>query len=358
MMKSSKLLKTETFLLKGIGILLIVFHNFFHIIKPTCGENEFSFASNTFKNFINNITLHNSISYFFTYFGHYGVQVFIFLSGYGLSVAYLNKNVTYSAFLKKRILKLYPTFTIVLVMILIYKYIILSGLWSMDSFMNLGLRYLLIANWVPGKIFVISGPFWFYSMIFQLYLLFPILLWVNKKNKYALFIIAIISFLFTIYYNSYFVSLKLSLYFNFAGNLPLFILGMLFAHKNEFKLKIVGWLLFIILFIAGQFFENLWYFSQISFIVILFPIILKLYNKYEHSYLSNFLIITGKLSMYMFAVNGFMRGPWMYFLKHTNNEWSMYLFALFHIILVYLLALIVRKVEQQVLFIIEGSRGR
>jgi len=60
----------------------------------------------------------------------------------------------------------------------------------------------------------------------------------------------------------------------------------------------------------------------------------------------------------MFAVNGFMRGPWMYFLKHTNNEWSMYLFALFHIILVYLLALIVRKVEQQVLFIIEGSRGR
>ncbi len=38
--------KQQTTILKGLGILLIVFHNFFHNLTPVIGENEFSFSAN------------------------------------------------------------------------------------------------------------------------------------------------------------------------------------------------------------------------------------------------------------------------------------------------------------------------
>jgi len=39
--------KEQTALLKGLGILLIVLHNFFHNLTPVIGENEFSFSAET-----------------------------------------------------------------------------------------------------------------------------------------------------------------------------------------------------------------------------------------------------------------------------------------------------------------------
>ncbi len=38
--------KQDTFLIKGIAILSILLHNFFHWIAPFTGENEFDFYRN------------------------------------------------------------------------------------------------------------------------------------------------------------------------------------------------------------------------------------------------------------------------------------------------------------------------
>ena len=38
----------ETELLKGLAILVIVFHNFFHVLLPIIGENEFLFDPQNF----------------------------------------------------------------------------------------------------------------------------------------------------------------------------------------------------------------------------------------------------------------------------------------------------------------------
>jgi peptidoglycan/LPS O-acetylase OafA/YrhL len=46
---------------------------------------------------------------------------------------------------------------------------------------DLGIHLLLISTLIPGKALSINGPWWFYSMIFQLYLLFPIFMWIERK---------------------------------------------------------------------------------------------------------------------------------------------------------------------------------
>ena len=73
--------KDQTLMHKAIGILLIVFHNFSQWVEPITGEREFYFNHSAF---ITAIKLGSNgawmfIHSFFNYFGHYGVQIFIFL---------------------------------------------------------------------------------------------------------------------------------------------------------------------------------------------------------------------------------------------------------------------------------------
>jgi peptidoglycan/LPS O-acetylase OafA/YrhL len=339
--------KKNTSLLKGVGILLVVFHNFFHWVKPSCGENEFSFAKQNFDNFISNINFINALSYLFSYFGHYGVQIFIFLSGYGLTVRYGSKTIRYKSFIKRRLLKIYPTFTIAIIILLIYQNILLDFEYSVRTLASVFIRYTLIANWIPGKIFTLSGPFWFYSMIIQLYFIFPLFVKLHRKNKYALNAFLLISLLFTICTNPFFSSIDLSLYYNFLGNVPVFILGMIFAFNKNLILNKWSTLLFGALFTFGQFYEFSWYFSQISFVMITLHLILKFNLNFKKSFVSKFLILSGHLSMYIFAINGFMRKPWIDFANTATIKTDIYIYALIHIILVYVLAYLIKHMEKK-----------
>lgn len=85
-MRIKELSKQEGIMLKGIAILLVIMHNYCH---------EFSFAveANEFIWIKDNITLfnhhplsldNNLIDHAFSFGGHYGVVLFLFVSGYGL----------------------------------------------------------------------------------------------------------------------------------------------------------------------------------------------------------------------------------------------------------------------------------
>ena len=81
----------QTTILKGFAILMIVFHNYFHIIAGVgYGENQLFFKSIHMYSFLDSIFIDFSgfFNYFFSFFGHYGVQLFVFISGYGLAKKY------------------------------------------------------------------------------------------------------------------------------------------------------------------------------------------------------------------------------------------------------------------------------
>ena len=344
--------KEDTLFLKGVGIFCIIIHNFFHWVKPIIGENEFNFKAEYFANFITNMSQDpfNSFQFISSYLMHYGVQLFIFCSGYGLTVVYGRQSTGYWKFIKKRLIKLYPVFTIALCTLLVYKYVIFKAEFTTETIKDIVLRYTLIANWVPGKIFVLSGPYWFYSMIVQLYFCFPLLMWLHKKRKYGLWILLVATCIFTLFANDYFSSMKLSLYYNFIGNLPVFVIGMLFALKgkaltNNPKLVVI---FAFIVFVLGQFTSFFWHFTQLAFILFSIPLLMKLHKYLAKRAMTRSLIYTGGISMYIFAVNGFMRSPWVYWASTADSKSYVYAYSLIYFVSVFIAALLIKMLEKYI----------
>lgn len=344
------LTKTDTLLLKGLGILTIVLHNFMHRVPPVFLENEFYFDASIFSNYVSRFTTHpeHIFQYLFSYFGHYCVQLFIFLSGYGLMIAYLDKLNSFWQFISKRFIKLYPAFVLAVLFIIFLKHVILNAPFSTDAALNIVYNLTLTSNWIPNAWYTLSGPFWFYSMIFQLYIIFYLLVKSFKVSIKTLWIIILFSYVIIFTTGAYFEQIELSLYLNFIGNLPVFVLGMLLA-KTKFDLSTTPkyvWVLALILFILGQYNRYFWYLSQLAFLTLFITTYTVVKPYFNYKTLKKTLLFTGKLSMCLFVVNGFMRTPWLYLLKNNNSELFTYVLVVCHVIGVYGAALLLRAIEQ------------
>ena len=86
------LTKSDNHLLKGIAILSIMLHNLLHLLPGAVAENEFTFSARNIQRVL--FEFHHSqevwrmVASVFSHFGHYGVPIFLFLSGYGLVMKY------------------------------------------------------------------------------------------------------------------------------------------------------------------------------------------------------------------------------------------------------------------------------
>ena len=176
----------QTNFIKGIGILLIMFHNFFHWMSPWTGENEFDFELVRVQKFWNGMVKspENFINTSLSFFGHYGVQIFVILSGYGLAMKYIKsgKKINFFPFITSRLSKIYTLFIIGAIIAITYNYAIGSspspGLAKVMAY-----KFLFIHTLIPGQIFSYNGPWWFFALIVQLYLFFPLLFNTIKKKK-------------------------------------------------------------------------------------------------------------------------------------------------------------------------------
>lgn len=341
--------KDDTILLKGIGILMIILHNYFHILKPLPGENEFSFNPDTFKEFYNLISTYpgKSIRYFFSYFGHYGVQLFIFISAYGLFISTYGRKLKYFVFLRKRITKLYPVLIIAVVLKLglyLYKN---QGFLYMEEIKSGLLKLTLLHNFFPNEALTLSGPWWFFSLIIQFYLVFPLLMYIQKKtgSKFLL----IMSFLFLIVeylFNPYLLSIGLNLNYTVFGHLEVFCLGIYFASKKP--IYVSGWLVgfAFLIFCLGNINPEIWLLSFVSITIIQIyvyalvkPLILKRKSVFS------FFEYIGSISLFLFAVHGMMRHPFAIVAEKYNLTWLTFLLCGLFLSFTLLLAFAVKKLE-------------
>ncbi len=165
-----------------MAILLIVLHNFYHVLPQAPIENEFSFNIENTNYYLKTVidsfsstSLTSLITDFFSFFGHYGVALFIFLSGYGLTIKYSSKefpNAEKIHFIWKRILRFWKVIIPLIPLSVLVKMIKYgNGLWETLTD-HIG-EYLSIITFtqtlIPGKEFVVSGPWWFFGAILQLY---------------------------------------------------------------------------------------------------------------------------------------------------------------------------------------------
>jgi peptidoglycan/LPS O-acetylase OafA/YrhL len=287
----------------------------------------------------------------FSYFGHYGVQIFIFFSAYGLTRKYLNKNIQLASFLARRTGKIYLSF---LLCVTVY---ILLGL-AKEQFItseqvlywdSLLWKILLISNFIPDQAMMPVGPWWFMPFIFQFYLFYPLLLSLFKKyGDTFLIIISLASILAKLFLNPYLIKSGLNINFMIFGHLPVLCIGIYFAAQDRIRLGYGILALSLVLFILGNFNPSIWVMGDLTFTVLALAISMLVINKYpSRTSLAVPLAFYGGISFHLFMVNGFLRSLFHNFAESHNVWWIDNLAALASLIFSTLFAIFLSTLDKK-----------
>lgn len=341
--------RQDTFYIKAFAMLLILFHNYSHIIQPWAGENEFEFSSQYASSFLMLLKSNplDIVRLVFAFFGHYGVQLFIFISGYGLFLSYRDKQITWWKFMEKHLLKLYPVYILaVLVYFLIFpvQFHRLPFPWEIKFAIY---DLLFIQNFMPHLVYKMVGPWWFFSLIVQLYIIFPFILALFKRYGIkAIISIGLIAWVTTLIVNPIVGKWDYNLYYFFVSRLPVFCLGILFAWLADFKLP--WWLIGLsgALVLAGNLTDLIWPFSMLAVAIVLLVAVRLLIPAIKKSNrLSGFLSWVGVNSLFIFAVHGFLRWPFTDKAEEIGHPLYTIVLGLAFLALSLLVAWIIKKVE-------------
>lgn len=344
--------KNDTLIIKGLAIISIILHNYFHLFKGIIIENEFEYHSNSFSDLW--VSLSNSIILFIINFlslyGHYGVVAFFFVSGYGLASKYKNLQLEQN-FIFRNTIKLWrlfvPILTIYIILSILKSFLtvdLYSAIYqSIRTLYNALYRLLFISNFSTNHVFDICGPWWFFSAILQLYILYKYI-FSKSKSSFYLIIIAISMIVLQIFiYNYNPNSLKIIRY-NSPAWIPTFILGILTA-THKIKIPIILFILLggaCFLIDASPFTWILGY----SFFIIAFLSVLYIIKK---TCCAKFFIWTGQLSAYLFVINVFVRTfIYLTICNPMKNQppWYILISSIIHLFLCFCIAILYKHINK------------
>ncbi|QKF67011.1 putative peptidoglycan/LOS O-acetylase, OafA/YrhL family [Arcobacter venerupis] len=157
--------------LKGLGILTVVFAHFAYMLVTNA---DFLFPLSIIAGV--------------------GVDLFLFMSGYGLTVGMLKKPLPLMDFYKRRAIKIFIPFWVVTILIFAANAIFLN--------IHYPVPYMLqsLIGWFPTArgFDDVNSPFWYITWMMMFYILFPIVFSVKKPWLSAL-ILAVIATLIGVY---------------------------------------------------------------------------------------------------------------------------------------------------------------
>lgn len=114
-------------------------------------------------------------------FGGAGVHVFILCSGFGLYLSHLNKPLSYSNFLKRRFIKVYVPYILIILLSASIPFYYSSG----NKLLELSSHIFLFKMFVESLEGSLGYQMWFISTIIQFYLLWPLIIHLfPKENKW------------------------------------------------------------------------------------------------------------------------------------------------------------------------------
>jgi peptidoglycan/LPS O-acetylase OafA/YrhL len=323
-MTGGHLSRSDTDLFKGVGILLIVLHNYFHWVKPSPGENEFNFNRQRTERLFEGLAAEplESVNLLLDYFGHYGVQIFVFLSAYGLARAYAGQSVPWLTFMLRRAARLYPAFVLAVLIHLLFVVTLWNeALWWFVKVYLLKLSMLSV--FVPDMAFSLVGPWWFFSFIVQFYAVFPALNRLAQRyGSSALAAVGLVSLVATAAFNPYLIDRGLNLYVTVIGHLPVLCLGIHFARATEFRIGGGLALAAAAAFSIGLFFHTAWLLAPLCVTVTFMWLLPHLAARIDPSGLpSRFVTYCGAISLPLFAVHGMLRAPFVQAANERGAWW-------------------------------------
>ena len=244
--------RTECNILRGVAIVGIVLHNYCHWLRPIVKENEYQFNQHN-VDWFNNVMAHgfNERTFFhlLSFFGHYGVPIFLFLSAYGLVMKYegvktqslpdrgSTNEPNALSFLRYHWLKLFR-----MMIVGFAAFVLVDAITEgqhhyevMDIVAQMGLFNNLLPN--PDDI-IWPGPYWFFGLMLQLYIVYRLFLY-RKGWTWVVAFIAVCTIIELLCEPN---GEPLNRWrYNFVGGMLPFGLGLLYAkYMQNVSLRIYG----------------------------------------------------------------------------------------------------------------------
>ena len=194
-MRKELLSLAESNALRGIAILGIMLHNYCHFLGFAVKENEYTFTLAKPMQLLDRLTAidHHLFVHIMSFFGHYGVPVFLFISGFGLvrkyeqGTAHTVRPLPFIGFHYAKLLRLmflgYIGFAVV-------SYLHPHG-YHGYTFGRVAAQLLMYINLLPTPDRIIKpGPYWFFGLMLQLYVVYRLMLY-RKSSWLTVVLIAL-----------------------------------------------------------------------------------------------------------------------------------------------------------------------
>lgn len=312
--------KDDCQVLRGLAILGIFIHNFCHLLKWAAHENEFFFSMENDVYFWDHVFSVDFGVHLFSYLGHWGVPVFVFLTGYGLSIKYGREDsekVSTMLFLTAHFKKLFSP--MLFGMFIFYSVFLLinSCLWE-GWIMSLITQVTMTGNFMLHPNLIIKpGPYWYFGLTMQLYLFYRLIIY-NHLNRIYIIVLTM-SLVALLLMKSHFYLLVWFKY-NAIGWLLPFTIGLLlggytgtFTNISRAMWCVVSLVSGVVILGAGS---N--YYSWLLIPVMTIPFFIGLCKLLKgYAYLT--CMFLGNLSLYIFVVHPIAREIILTLLP--NNIW-------------------------------------
>lgn len=341
--------KAQTTILKGLAMIMIVLHNFIHATNFIT-ENEFDFNPERIIRLF--VSIKNSIWMLIngplSLWGFLGIELFIFISGYGLAKQFIKKKP--SSYFKYLLPKLIKIYSLIIIGLLFYGLLLLPiGEINMTNYVHAIKSYLfLYTNFSTETLFSVRliGPWWYFSFVIQLYIIFPLLYYfIDKYKEKGLFGLLLFSYILIYALSPIAEQHKFPIYANFIGHLPELLIGMGFAYFKEFRINYKIIIPVFIIFTLSHFFEAIF---PLSFACATILLLFMFYPFYKETTKTKhkILLFIGQISMFMFVINGPLR---ICFTNYAfgNDQLNILIWAIMHlgltILVAYLLSIVYDK---------------
>ena len=299
----------DSTVLKGLAISFIVLHNFFHAVNPA-RQNEFHFHPGGFAIFLGQVQhAPTAIQAFFSYFGHLGVVVFIFLSAYGLAKSHWDDSASWTQFMVRRIVKLYPIFGLI---VLPWTFII-SFQVPREQFLHTILPEIVllmagISPLLPGLDLPPVGPWWFIPFIVEFYAVFYLLRWVTRKFGWSgLVVMAALGLGVSALADPWLARWKINLLATPLGRMPLLCLGIA-AARYPFRIRGPIVLLAAAVLVLGCSQALLWPFLDLAALLLILAAYMGMRVGLRNRWLIEHI---GRYSIIIFLINAMIRDQFL-----------------------------------------------
>ena len=269
------LTRVECDALRGLAIIGIFLHNYCHWLRPVVKENEYQYFQRNVDKLYQVLQGSWNELFFFhilSFFGHYGVPVFLFLSAYGLTVKYEKQTPTVPTsmlqsqpslpvfgFIKYHWVKLFRMMIVGFVAFMMVDAITDAphDYHVMDIIGQMGLFNNLLPN--PDDI-IWPGPYWFFGLMIQLYIVYRLFLY----RRHWAWNVVLIVLCFAIQLSCEPESEALNRWrYNFIGGMLPFGFGVLYAryaHAWTTATNLVAFVLSLFAILLMSFNYITWYF--------------------------------------------------------------------------------------------------